>query len=233
MLQLCDLSDNRFSGLCVYCGRRAGTRDHVPSRVLLDEPFPTNLPVVLSCEDCNLSFSLDEAYLACLIDAIRTGSTLPGSEMRSKVRRILEHNPLLAARIERNKVANSSGLFWQPELDRVRSVVLKLARGHAAFEFGEARLEEPEDVDIIPLVSMSAAERTGFERSPASGLWPEVGSRAMQRLVVTWPQDDGGWLEVQRDRYRYAVGSQCGLTVRLVLSEYLACRVSWCRIEPT
>jgi hypothetical protein len=49
---------------CVYCGRVTETRDHVPSRVLLDEPYPDNLPVVPSREACNTnrksSTKLDE-----------------------------------------------------------------------------------------------------------------------------------------------------------------------------
>jgi hypothetical protein len=34
--------DERLTGRCVYCGGRPNTRDHCPSKVLLDEAFPAN-----------------------------------------------------------------------------------------------------------------------------------------------------------------------------------------------
>ena len=59
--------DERLTGMCVYCGAQPETRDHVPSKVLLDEPYPPELPVVGACEKCNASFSMDEQYLACFL----------------------------------------------------------------------------------------------------------------------------------------------------------------------
>ena len=41
--------DDRFKDACAYCGNNADTRDHVPSKVLLDEPLPPDLPVVAAC----------------------------------------------------------------------------------------------------------------------------------------------------------------------------------------
>ncbi len=38
----------------------------------------------------------------------------------------------------------------------------------------------------VPLVTLAEAQRESFER-PSTNIWPEVGSRAMQRLV----EDDG------------------------------------------
>jgi len=31
--------DERLTGMCVYCGAHPETRDHVPSKVLLDKPY--------------------------------------------------------------------------------------------------------------------------------------------------------------------------------------------------
>ena len=41
--------DERLTGKCVYCGAQPETRDHVPSKVLLDEPYAAQLPVVGAC----------------------------------------------------------------------------------------------------------------------------------------------------------------------------------------
>ena len=55
--------DERMTGMCVYCGGQPDTRDHVPSRVLLDDPLPDNLPVVDACRACNESFSRTKSTL--------------------------------------------------------------------------------------------------------------------------------------------------------------------------
>jgi hypothetical protein len=77
---------------------------------------------------------------------------------------------------------------------------------------------------------MSAAEREGFEGhhdSPVA-IWPEVGTRGMQRLLVVGADVfSEGWLVVQPGNYRFRVDADEGLRVRVVLREYLACDVAW------
>jgi hypothetical protein len=92
--------DERHTGMCVYCGTHPDTRDHVPSKVLLDEPYPPELPVVGACQGCNTSFSLDEQYLACFLDCVICGGTDTSGMHRSNVKRILEEKPTLRYRIE-------------------------------------------------------------------------------------------------------------------------------------
>src|SRR6266481_1612042 len=101
MRQIRNYADIRHSERCVYCGDGGvKTRDHVPSKVLLDVPHPANLPVVPACESCNSSFSADEEYLACLLDCTLAGRTDPGRVRRQNIRRILAERPALRARIE-------------------------------------------------------------------------------------------------------------------------------------
>ena len=58
-------------------------------------------------------------------------------------------------------------------------------------------------------------------------LWPEVGSRMMQRTAIG-DLKPGGWVEVQPGTYRYAVHQLPELVlVRMMLREYLAAEVSW------
>jgi len=45
MRQLHSFADDRLLAGCVYRSGSTETRDHVPSRVLLDEPYQENLPV--------------------------------------------------------------------------------------------------------------------------------------------------------------------------------------------
>jgi hypothetical protein len=67
--------------------------------------------------------------------------------------------------------------------------------------------------------------RDSFEASPHTGLWPEVGSRAMHRMIVG-AEGDYPWIEVQPGRYRYLVATGPAL-VRIVIAEYLAAEIVW------
>ena len=53
MKQLNDYSDFRSHGLCIHCGEGlhhgSRSRDHVPTRALLDRPYPDDLPMVYAC----------------------------------------------------------------------------------------------------------------------------------------------------------------------------------------
>ncbi len=224
--------DERLRGICAYCGAVPETRDHVPSKVLLDEPFPPQLPVVDACVKCNSSFSLDEQYLACFLDCVLAGTSEPARLQREKVKRILSENPALEARVAASRRNDdSANLMWEPEADRVRRVVLKLARGHMAYEL-YPRLDEPRELVAVPLSSLSEVERTAFEDLSVAdtGLWPELGSRAFLRAFGKKPdkfEQGDGWIVVQPGRYRYAVCEAGGPLVRVVVSEYLACQVVW------
>ncbi|HEY7769949.1 MAG TPA: hypothetical protein VIB55_17395, partial [Longimicrobium sp.] len=77
--------DERHSLYCAYCGDVPSTADHVPSKVLLDQPFPENLPVVRCCITCNNRFSRDEPYVACLIECVISGSVDIDRVRREKV----------------------------------------------------------------------------------------------------------------------------------------------------
>jgi hypothetical protein len=103
MDQLRSYADDRLVNECIYCGGSGETRDHVPSRVFLDPPFPENLPVVGACGLCNGGFSRDEEYFACLIESAVAGSTDPDHIRRPEVASILRRTPALRARIEAAK----------------------------------------------------------------------------------------------------------------------------------
>jgi len=222
-------ADERLSGFCVYCGGNPFTRDHVPSKVLLDEPFPADLPVVPACEACNNSFSLDESYFACLIDCAINGSVDPNLASRQKVGRILSDNPALASLIATSRHQDLWGnVLWEPDAARVRNVVLKLARGHAAYECAEPQLDEPSALSLVALCAMSEQQQRSFETPPVESVWPEIGSRAFIRTLVRSEGFlDNVWQVVQPERYRYLVSHSGPTSVRVVLSEYLACEVVW------
>jgi hypothetical protein len=228
MDQLTNFGDERQTAYCIYCGGVADeTREHVPSRVFLDEPYPENLPTIGACLQCNNGFSLDEQYVACLIDCAKAGSADPSAVHREKVRRMLMEIPTLAGKLAQARQVADDSVSFSIESDRVKNVFIKLARGHALFEENEPQFEEPTQCQFGTFESMTEEQRESFEQLPKANGWPEVGSRAMQRLLVTNAGVWSDWIEVQADRYRYTTSYDGCITVRIVFSEYIWCEVKW------
>ena len=227
MQQLPCYGDQRNKGFCVHCGGIDETCDHVPSKVFLDDPYPDNLMVCAACLKCNNGLSFDEEYLACLLECIIAGDANPGEMRRPKIARTLIQKPALLRRLQDSKTQYNGQPHWSVEYDRVKAVVLKLARCHMAFELNEPQIGEPSCITFRPLAAMEALERLSFENDNMA-LLPEVGSRAMQRLLVVGSDVfSAGWLIVQDDNYRYRVDTGDGYRVRIVIREYLACEITW------
>lgn len=232
MQQIPNYGDERtlaFCAFCAFCGGETSTRDHCPSKVLLDEPYPENLPVVPACRTCNASFSVDEEYLACLLSCVIAGTTNPESMPRKKTNRILIEKPALRARIEQARAIYDGVTTFIPEQKRVTNVLTKLAQGHALYELHESCARKPDEFSCVPLALMTAQQRETFENSECFSVWPEVGNRAMQRLAAFAGTDvtPSGWFEVQPNRYRFHASQGNSVEIRIVIHEYLACYVQW------
>lgn len=159
MNQVHNLADNRLINGCIYCGGLADTRDHVPSKCLLEPPYPTNLSVVDCCDSCNQDFSKDEQYFVCLLESVLCGSTDPAKIKRPSVARVMENSPALRQRIESSKTEINGQTAFIPETERIKKVMLKLARGHAAFELSQPCREEPDHFWCCPLLLLSQEDR--------------------------------------------------------------------------
>lgn len=242
MEQLRDFSDDRLVNGCLYCGGPEESRDHVPSRVFLDSPFPNQLPVVWACVECNNKFSRDEAYLACLIESVIAGSTDPDKIRRERVAKLLRKTPKLQSKLEAAKCFRDGHVYFNVEAERIGNVGLKLARGHAAFELSQVRRDEPTSFwwRLLPL--MTDMERDDFDSIHVVDMLGEVGSRGLQRMFVTQIDVEsihgGGrstlsvvfndWLDVQEERYRYiAIDDGSEIKIKIVIAEYLAFEVVW------
>lgn len=242
MDQIKDFADGRLINGCIYCGGLAETRDHVPSRILLDPPYPENLPVVGACNKCNHSFSKDEQYLVCLLESALAGTTDPQAIRRESVARAMERAPGLRKRIEAAKTIHQGRVIFYPEEDRVKNVMLKLARGHAAFELSQPCKGNPDYFWCGPLAELTHEQREEFDAVHIQHLLGEIGSRNTQRMYILEAKfqsysSDGeqklqlvvnDWVDVQEGYYRYlAIDDVGGIIIRIVISEYLACEVGW------
>jgi hypothetical protein len=229
MEQIRAFYDQRLDHNCCYCGGVPDTQDHVPSKILLDDPFPENLPKVPCCNRCNQSFSLDEEYVACLIECIIHGTSEPDKLDREKIKRILNKKESLRQRISKSIIVDNDKVSFAVETDRLRNVALKLARGHTKFENSEPQLNAPIHFVVKPLEVMSADELQAFMSTSRLYKYPEVGSRALIQIIQSDPTAiHSRWIDVQEGSYRYQVSpSNELLSVRIVIWEYLAVEVAW------
>ena len=160
--------DERLKGICIYCGEIPDSHDHIPSKVLLDKPYPNNLPVVESFSSCNQGFSVAEQYLACFIDCVLNGTTVPNDHFRTKIAATLKARPIIAEIIENSKIIQQDGgIVWQADIEKVKKVFLKLARGHIAYELGIQQFEQPEILNIFPLSGVIDDDIEFFYHIPA------------------------------------------------------------------
>jgi hypothetical protein len=229
MRQIKPFSDIRLDNMCSYCGERPDTRDHVPSKILLDDPYPENLPVVPCCDKCNQGFSLDEEYVACLLECVLCGTTEVQKLQRGKIKRILKDKESLRQKIFKSIVEANGQMSFNVEINRLEKVIIKLAKGHAKYENSEPVFKEPTYIGFKPLPTMTQNEIDIFLAHTQFTKLPEVGSRSMQNLLIDSNNNIySHWTIVQPENYRYCVSVTLGsLSVRIIIWEYLAAEVVW------
>ena len=234
MKQIYHFSDQLGSVDCIPCPEKNHSgrynRDHIPTKALLNRPYPENLMPVGMCKECNSGFAKDEEYFSAFIASVISGSTKPDPLQFPTAFRILARNPRLRSRIDADRRIEATPgkepvVIWTPELERIERVIVKNARGHVLFELGQAIELPPFRVNIAPIEQLFPHQLSQFEHPQGPSGWPEVASRLMLRLLETGEVGEGGWINVQNSVYRYAVDESP--RVRIVLREYLAAEVSW------
>jgi hypothetical protein len=222
-------SDERFDGMCAYCGDFPDSRDHVPSKVLLDEPFPENLPVVECCIKCNQGLSVDEEYFACAIECLKFSTTDVGKLKREKIKKILTRRPALQARLAESFVIVDGQSAFSIDVAAFENVILKLARGHVSFEASAPVWRRPDQVAYQPVYTMTEEEQEDFFLEPEITLYPEIGSRMFIQMIENRPGITySAWNEVQKGCYYYLINvSQGEIKVRIFISDILAIECIW------
>lgn len=153
----------------------------------------------------------------------------------------MQNLPALRQRIENSKIEVNGQIAFVPEMERICNVMLKLARGHAAFELSQPCCTEPTHFWCGPLLLLPQENQDVFHSVHFQQNLGEVGSRNMQRLLVTQltlKSDTNGskniemlindWIDVQDYQYRFiAIDDMGTLVIRIVIAEYFACEVAW------
>ncbi len=229
--------------LCIHCGisleKFKISKEHIPSKCLLMEPYPKELMTMNSCHKCNARSASDEQYLYALLSAVLAGSTSPEGQNTQKAVRTFKSSPRLRSMIEQSKTEIET-LFGEietsffPDRKRVDHVVVKNARCHALYELDQALSWDPDQVAAVPLQHLTPEQRVGFEtagKGEISG-WAEIGTRMFVREVEAagglHSDFCGSWIVVQGGVYRYSVEVHGdGICVRSVIREYLATETYW------
>lgn len=129
--------------MCIYCGDTATTRDHVPPKALLVQPFPLNLRTVPACQSCNVSWSLDEQYLAIALTYLADDPRIQAElETGGSIDRALTAAPTLDDRITSSLSVKDGRVFFAPEIARMHRIAEKIAHGLHCLKYGAGpRLE--------------------------------------------------------------------------------------------
>lgn len=116
---------------CLYCGESSNTKDHVPSKNLLEKPYPNNLLTILACDRCNKSYSLDEEYFLNVLATLSISPNLVArTEPGGSIYRSRQRSQKLYDRLVNSLVTDEDGrTYFKPESQRIKRVIEKYAFG--------------------------------------------------------------------------------------------------------
>lgn len=98
------------------------------------------------------------------------------------------------------------------------------------FEHSTLMYKDPDIIWFKFLNDLSEEERTAFFDVEDSGKVVEIGSTAFHKIIVGDSKQiyRNHWEVVQEGRYEYCVNNDWGYrSVRIILSNYLACYIAW------
>lgn len=224
---------------CIYCGKPADTREHIPSKVFLSQPYPDNLGIVPACKECNKSFSGDELFLSLLIDILKRRHYGMEYTFSEEVESRMIYNKKLVKDIE-EALENKQLEKFDVKVSRI---IFKLAIGHSVYELSEGYCIKEGAIDYSFGDSMSTEEIEEFSLPFDISGEPllEIGSRVYERVVVldlnlpaihTEQRLNTSlvlldWVDVQDSKYSYTsyrFGEE--IIVKMIINDFLYAMVT-------
>lgn len=225
---------------CVYCGDKADTREHCPSRAFLNKPYPTDLPTVPACKRCNNGFSVDEKYTSAYINYLREyyengsmdnfSSNDEGGSENVDARRAVE-------KFVKNPCSD----------ERLMRIFTKLAVCHATYEISAGYYSQEHMITITriaygikPMFEPAEWQELEHAEIVSDEILPEMGSRAFRNIYVVEIETKSvegeehripillmDWVDVQEGFYKYQVCLKNGqVWVKMIIRDFLYCEVS-------
>jgi len=227
MGQMQPFTDQRLATFCAFCGSFPSTKDHVPPRVFLDLPHPEDYPIIGACINCNRGASLDEEYVACLLEVAACGSVDPANLRRQKIARTLGKRPALAAQLAESLKPGGEFVVSEEDQARLCAVLEKIARGLWAYEVGETAQSSLATARYAQITELRDDQLEAFMSLEQPNLLPEVRSRMMIRVLGGTDKVEGSWIELQAGRFSYGIEVfSDGGRVKIILGDYIAAEVT-------
>ncbi|MCL2762485.1 MAG: hypothetical protein FWD36_04665 [Treponema sp.] len=225
MKQIFTFYDSRHDNYCSYCGNRPDTRDHVPSKILLDKPFPENLPVVPCCLECNNKFSVDEEYVSCIFECIIKNICEIKNIKNIRIRNIFERKITLYKKVKELFSNNDIQQILYQEKERINNVLVKLSKGHYKYEFGEPMFNSPDIINTNILKYMKDDDLNKYFSFIKENIFPEIWSRS---FINFYQKELFWWIEVQENVYLYLVYRDGDKSiVKIIIMDYFAFEIIW------
>lgn len=225
--------DRRNENYCIYCEDFAETRDHLPSKIFLLEPYPSNLPTIPACNSCNNGFFTDEPYVASYINIFR--EKLDSNFHNEKVQKTLKHDRKLKELLDSQIAIVDDKIHFYFDKDRFENIIIKLAKGLAAYDFDYLALDSEPTLEYGWSFDLDDNDIEKFNNIPPLEIISEAGSRVLNRIIVASNPIDGetilflDWEEVQEGMYRYLVAfdEDSNIIVKLSICELLFCVIKF------
>lgn len=232
---------------CIYCGEESGTREHVPSKVFLDEPYPEDLPVLPACFNCNNGFSDDEAYVETYIDCMKMLSGYSQNLSEKNQKRIYKNTAFIDAQKDLADYYQSKEICVNRKILRI---ITKLAVGHLVYELSEGYSKDgccinPSSVDYRFLFELSEKERQSFDSFIVMDekVLPSLGSRVFDKIFALEPVLNSingdstlkvpicimNWTDIQEGSYKYIAWYENNgvFHVRIVIKDFLYAEIEF------
>lgn len=219
---------------CVFCWQKADTREHIPAKVFLIAPYPTNLQVIPSCEKCNNSYSKDELYSALLLELLKEKYVENYIISENSLQRLEKYKEGNEAKVKVEELIQSDSVFNDSRLEHV---IEKFAICHAVHDFsGDFNIKSKRSIRYKILPDMTSEEIDAMDQIEPLEILPEVGSIGYENIFVLdyKVQSESGeiysipvgifanWNDVQENNYRYICFIERGrINVKLVIGEFL------------
>lgn len=125
--------------ICIFCGKDADTRDHIPPKCIFPDPKPNDLITVPACKACNSNTKLDDEYFRWLVATASEDSDGALKIITNKILPKVKKRPAFLVQIMNNsrhvETYSESGIYlgnkpaFYIEKKRVQTVINKIVRG--------------------------------------------------------------------------------------------------------